>query len=330
MKNLKILFGSVLVIAVMLLSGCYTQVAMTDNGSDNSGYDNNSQGNYQTPADTNYGNQYDQYGNQDNYDSTQQGTGNNYYYNYPPSYGGPWSSYDWNPRFSLGFYWGSPFYDPYYWDPFGLWSYYPGYYPYYSSFYPTYYPNYYYGYNGYYGGIYGGYTTIIPRSHDTYRLRNNDGFRNSEDRSGATNRNNGGILTTAPGTVGGRTEPTARTMNKPTTTRNEPTTVSGRNNGRQTSGRTYAPRSGNGRNNYTNYNHSRVQNRNNNSGRNEPRTYAPARRTYSPPPRTYSPPQRSYSPPPRSYSAPRSYSPPARSSGGGSSRSSSGGGRRGR
>ncbi len=347
MKNLKYLFGSILVITALFLSGCYTQVAMTDNGSNNSGYgyNNNSQGYYQTPADSNYG---DQYGYQNYQDSTQQGTANNYYYNNPPYYNNspyysPWSSwnsYYWNPSFSLGFYWGSPFYDPNYWDPFGLWSYnYPGYYPYYNSFYPSYYP-YYYGYNGYYSGLYGGYSTIIPRTHDTYQLRNNDGFRNSGDR-GSLTRTNGSILVSSPSSYGGRSEPYGRTMNKPSSTGNAPAAVSGRsNNGRQMSGRAYNGRSGNARNNNGYYNGARVQNRNNNS-RPEPRTYTPPRRTYSPPARTYSPPPRSYSPPPRtysppahsysppSYSAPRSYSPPARSEGG-SRGSSSGGGRRGR
>ncbi len=337
MKNIKFFSVVILIFTGLFLSGCYTQIAMNDNGND-SGYDNsgndsygynndqNSQ-DYQTPADSAYGDQYD------SLSQYEPNTINNYYFGYPRYWGS--SSWSYYPSYSFGISWGFPYYNPYYWDPFGIWTYYPTYYnpySYYGGYYNPYYNYGYYGYYGYYGSYYSG---IINRTRSASRLRNNDGFRNGGDRGGIISGTNG--ATTISTVSSNRNEPTGRTL----------TNNSGRNgsvntNNNRTSGRVEARPVENGRNNsgrivsrqyyqmrrvgtYRNNNEANNRtnaNRNNsnstyNNQRNSGRYEAP--RSYSPPQRTYSPPQRSYSPPPTRSSSP----PPARTSSGSSSRGSS-------
>ena len=184
MKKLSFLSGVILIITAFLFGGCYTQLEMQRNASGNYGYNNEgdqTNGNYQTPADSAYGNQYDdQTGiQQDSINYSDSGITNNYYINNSPY----WS--DWYPysSFSLGFYWGG-YYNPYYWNSFNNWGCYFCYFnpavlyssyfynPYYYSYY---YPYYYGGYGGYYGGYY--YAKTFHRSRGNYRLRNNNGLR---------------------------------------------------------------------------------------------------------------------------------------------------------
>jgi len=125
----------------------------------------------QAPADSNYSNQYgdqnypdssysDQYGDQ-NYPDSSDGSVNNYY-GWPPYYG---SDYGYNsPYVYAGLYWNSPFYDPFYWDPYGLWAFSPGFY----------YGGFGYGYGHGLGYGHGG----ITRTRGTGNIRNNDGSRN--------------------------------------------------------------------------------------------------------------------------------------------------------
>ncbi len=330
MKNIKILSVLIIILTALFFGGCYTQIAMNDNGdnygNDNYGYNNdqNSQ-DYQTPADSAYGDQYD------SLSQIEPTTINNYYFGYPRYWGSMY--YGYSPSYSFGVTWGFPYYNPYYWDPFGIWNYYPTYYnPY--SYYGGYYNPYYYGNYGYYGYYGSYYSKIANRSRETNRLRNNDGFRNNGDRGNTFVGNND--ATTIPTVSTNRNEPISRPVttnsgrsgsvnstNNRGSQRVEGRPVeSGRNNSgrtisRQTyqvrkieyyrntnreSNRTYSPN-----NSETNRNNS---NRSYNNQRNAGRYEAP---------RSYSPPQRSYSPPPT-----RSYSPPsARSSSSNSSRGSS-------
>lgn len=342
MKNIKLFSGLILILSALFLGGCYTQIAMNDNGdnngNDNYGYNNdqNSQ-DYQTPADTTYGNQYDTLDNQ-----YEPNTINNYYFGYP-RYSGSfcWGNY---PSYSVGINFGFPYYNPYYWDPFGLWSYYPTYYnPYYYnpySYYGGYYNPYYYGNYGYYG-YYGNYNSgTVQRSNSTTRLRNNDGFRSGGDRGIVTGTNGNTSVPTANTT---RNEPSGRTVTTTRSSSGQSVYSNNRNNGRvvgrsvesgrNNSGRTISrqnyrmerkaytrtyDRNNNNRNNSGYNSNSNRNNSNNNYGNQRSSGRYEAPRTYSPPP------QSSYSPPPTRSSSP----PPARSSSGSSSRGSSG--RRGR
>ncbi len=316
MKNLKIWSGIILIIAAFLFGGCYTQLAM------NNGYGSgNDQGyqNGQTPADSLYGDQYGysdsssyyQNGNFNDYYNQPPWSWDNYYYGYPSFTRYPF----WRYNFSLGFGWGDGFYNPYYWDPYGLWT---GYYPGYWGPYP-YYPSYYNPYYGYYGSYYGGYGYYnnghqYTRSREMIGLRNdNGGGRGDRNRNGRDG--NSGIYSTSSS----RPEPYSTTGSNNNARR--PASVSNTNNNRnqsRSSGRTYrSPRNNNGRN--QGYTGSRSGTR---RQENRPTYSQPGNRgssSYHPrsEPRSYQPP-RSYSPPARTYSAPRSYSPPPSRSEGGS------------
>jgi len=366
MKKLRILSGVIVVITAFLLSGCYTQLAMKNNPSGNYGYNSDNgqnNGNYQTPADSAYGSQYEgQTGvQQDSTNYYGSGTTNNYYLNSSPY----WNDWYYNPSFSLGFYWDG-YYNPYYWNSFNNWGcyfcyfnppvLYSSYYynPYYSSFY---YPYYY----GYYGGY---YTRIVNRSKGTYRLRNNDGLRGEGGRGSISGSSNG-TLASFPSSSGRNV--TSRSSSRTTTVkRSEPYNTRNNQNivaavpvrvrsagytteRNSTSRGTYRPQyRSNRQSSSSTYQNNKGESRTYNNARSEgrsvtrssssstrrtysppQRTYSPPHRSYSPPARSYSPPQRrSYSPPARSYSAPRSYSPPARASSGGGRGSSNSGGRR--
>lgn len=309
MKTIKILNWLVVALTALILSGCYTMIEMRDRGNDNNGYSNdeNSQ-NYQTPADSNYGDQYDQ----QDMDSSQ--TNINNYYGYSPYYGSDyWYG---SPRVHLGFVWGTPFYDPFYWDPFGLWTYYP-----YNFYSPFVYNPYNYGYYGYYNGFYNGYYNgynghNLYRSRDTRNVRNNNGLRDPGSRGTVTRTN------TPNTTSSGRTATTVAPRNSGSG--NSSGRVSRSSGNTRSTGRSYGSRGssrqyqmqmrGYARSNYN-------RNEGNRTSNNQPNT-----NRYSQP--------RSGSSNSGSYSAPRSSGPPpARSSGGnsgGGSRSSSGSGRRGR
>jgi hypothetical protein len=136
MKTLLIL--SLIVIgSVLLLPGCYTQVATSEDYPEYSGNEGDSTYvNYDNSA-------YDENHDNDGWDHPH--VGYSYYYPtywpsdyYSAAYYSPWS-------FSIGFGWGYPYY-------YG--GYYGSYYPYYP--YNPYYP--YYPYNGYYPTYYGGQT----------------------------------------------------------------------------------------------------------------------------------------------------------------------------
>jgi hypothetical protein len=310
MKSTKFLSGAVIITAALMFAGCYTQVQMRRPANDGYGYDRGSQEQTdQTPADSNYG---DQYGDQSYADSSDGYVNNNF--DYQPNYG---SDYWYNsPRIYGGLYWSSPFYDPFYWDPYGLWAYSPGFF--YGAFGYPYYHNFYYGYgNGYgygYGGKYG-YGYNGTRTRDTRNIRNNNGYRNGSGRGSVAG---SGINNPVPTTA----------------TRTQPGTVSrsGNNNGR-----TYS----NGRPGRVSRQTNQIQGRSSaryyNRGNSSNRNSAPANRQGV---SRSAPQQRSSG----SYSAPRSSSPPARaysgsgssggssrgSSGGGGGNNSSGGGRRGR
>jgi hypothetical protein len=181
MKRIKILSGLCLLVSALLFAGCYTQFPMRISGGYGYSYHRGTQNN-QTPTDSNYGNQYgdqnypdsinsDQYGDQ-NYPDSSDGIVNNYY-GCPPYYG---NDYGYNsPYVYGGLYWNSPFYDPFYWDPYGLWAFGPGFYYGAFGFYP-YYHNLYYGSYGYGHGLgygHGGFT----QTRGTGNLRNIDGSR---------------------------------------------------------------------------------------------------------------------------------------------------------
>ena len=139
MKTLLIL-SSLVIGSVLLLPGCYTQVATSEDYAEYPVEEGDS-------TYTNYDNSaYDDYHDNDGWDHPQ--VGYSYYYPtywpsdyYHASYYNPWS-------FTIGFGWGYPYY-------YG--AYYGSYYPYYS-YYPAYpyYP--YYPNNGYYPTYYGGQT----------------------------------------------------------------------------------------------------------------------------------------------------------------------------
>ncbi len=320
MKNLKLWSGIIMIITAFLFGGCYTQVAMNNGyGDNNSEYgDGNDQGyqNDQTPADSVYGDQYgyaDSLGsNQNNYFNdyyNQPPWANDYFYGYSPLNRNPFWRY--NSNFSLGFGWGNDFYNPYSWDPYGLWTnYYPGYwgpYPYYPTYYDPYYSPY-WGGNWYYNNG----RHYKTRTGEMTRLRNDNGF-NRGDRNGYRQPSSTTVYSTS--TVRYEPDNTSRSSNRSTTS--SVNNSNDRNQNRSSRSSYRSPRNNNGRSEGTN-------NVRKSSGRqeNHPTYTRPANRSRSnnssqprSEPRRYEAPK-SYSPPARTYSAPRSYNPPpARSSG---------------
>jgi|YelNatPaOPRAMG01_1025707.scaffolds.fasta_scaffold00075_8 hypothetical protein len=348
MKKIKNLSWMILVISAFLFSGCYTQLAVSNSGNDNYGYsddqNNSDNQNYQTPSDSLYG---DQYNNNDstNYQYYQDGNidNNNYYGPYfGSSYFCPNPFWGYSPAFTIGFGWNYGFFDPYYWDPFGLWT---NYYPYYYGPYP-FYPTYYSPYYGNYWGGYGFYSgTRYRRPNDISTIRNNNGLRQEMgSRDGSVRQGN--YPTSIPTRTSNTTSNTINSRNSEQTqgnvntnsnnnrSSNPPSNVRSSERGNNSSVRSQSG-SRNNRRNYNSY-YSRLyryeQQRQNaaryynqeqrqiNQHREAPRSYAPQGRFYS------APSQRTYSAPPqRSYSVPNSQ-PPARSSSG----ERSGGGSRGR
>ena len=242
MKKLKLLSGIIMIITAFLFGGCYTQVAMSSNNGDNSnsyGYSNDQENqNDQTPADSTYG---DQYGDNGYYQDQQPGSIDNNYYGYPPFAQNPFWRY--NSSFSIGFGWGSSFFDPYYWDPFGLWtSYYPNYWgpnPYYPVYYDPYYSPY-WGGNWFYNN-----GQRYTRSREMNNLRNDNGYRTRGDRN------------SYGGSYG------ATILSSPSSTRSEPyNTTSDRS-------RTQSPAGVNNSRNGNDRNQNGAANRNNNNLRND-------------------------------------------------------------
>lgn len=174
MKN-KLFNMVVPLIAVILFSGCYTQLAVKETASQKERRD------YSYYEDENYDSSYSDenserdYSYQDDADIVI----NKYYYGFYPSYRRYFWSY--HPSIVIGIGWGSWYYDPFYYYPVFYWSwcgacwYYP---TYYYSYYPFYYPPYYYYWGSGGWGYYDNYK-YRERTRDIYSIRNNSGLRNS-------------------------------------------------------------------------------------------------------------------------------------------------------
>jgi hypothetical protein len=314
MKTSRILSGVIVIAATLFLAGCYTQFATRGAGGYGYGYDQGSQYD-QSPADSTYG---DQYGDQ-NYPDSTYGQDNYDYGNppYAPYYG---SDYGYNsPNIYSGLYWSSPFYDPFYWDPYGLWSYYPGLYMGAFGFYPYYHNLYYggygYGYGGYGYGQYGNGNNFT-RTRGRSNLRTNDGTRNPGGREGIAGTHNTPYPTTAArGTRPGYNGAVTRGGNRTSRINRQ-----AYQNQRREYYRYYNRNNSYSRNNAQNRNN--TYNRNNNSAGSQRSVSRPAPQRQS---GYYSAPRSS-----SGSSAGRSYSGGGNSSRGSSGGGSSSGGRRGR
>ncbi|MFA3783026.1 hypothetical protein ABRY23_08190 [Melioribacteraceae bacterium 4301-Me] len=295
--------------SLLVLSGCYTQVALREPTDWNNGYANNENESEQY-NDTTYSQDSSSYYN-DYYDNYYNSPYRRYYYGYYPPSGF---------SLSLGYF------DPWYYDYYNwwcgtclTWGYYS---PWYSPYYYSYYPYFYYGYYPYY------YPTIIKyRNYNYTHLRDNSGGRGYSSRSSSTrDRFSGGRTPTSINNSTNNGKPSVDLTNTPVSRsdRNENGRVvpksanptSTRNN--EPAVRERAPRS------------SEPRTRSSNGSRSGNRVrYIPrgeAQRNYSPPAYIPKSPQNDNSNGSRSYSPPSSSSPSSSrgtsSSGGNSTRNS--------
>ncbi len=320
MKTLTKIF---VILPLLFLGGCYTQMYFPVSQSRSNEYEQ---------EDEYYEEDYDSTYNEEAYDDV---AINNYYYD---DYYSGYRRYLWGYHPSWGFSVRYSYYDPYWWDWNCCSPWYWGYRPYYYSSYWGYYDPYYYNYWGHYGG---GYYAGTSKYRNTFTgLRNNSGERgmpgyrgNTRDGSSrnggnsASVRDRGGRNTdvdlnkASVGRSAGSSSAVKANPNKD----NSRSAVRDRTN-RTNSGEKYTAPSSRNSSTPRSGDSSRKTGRSS-SGSKQRESSSPS---YNPPARSSSP---SYSPPPSSSSGSRSSgssSSSGRSSGSSSSSSSSGSGSSGR